>query len=140
MDYFYCSPSLRVQYNITPDLKWTVFGSLSDKKPNVFQWYDGMIIQNYRNLRLGQLTEKKSSSKIVSTTVAYKNLPLLLLANANVLLQWDGEEYIEKRNFQDNGTIIYSSIPKSYQSSQQIMRSEERRVGKECRSRWSPYH
>ena len=23
---------------------------------------------------------------------------------------------------------------------QEIMRSEERRVGKECRSRWSPYH
>ena len=24
--------------------------------------------------------------------------------------------------------------------SEKIMRSEERRVGKECRSRWSPYH
>src|SRR2546422_2832138 len=24
--------------------------------------------------------------------------------------------------------------------SQQVQRSEERRVGKECRSRWSPYH
>ena len=24
--------------------------------------------------------------------------------------------------------------------SPEIMRSEERRVGKECRSRWSPYH
>ena len=23
---------------------------------------------------------------------------------------------------------------------QRIFRSEERRVGKECRSRWSPYH
>ena len=23
---------------------------------------------------------------------------------------------------------------------QYVMRSEERRVGKECRSRWSPYH
>ena len=23
---------------------------------------------------------------------------------------------------------------------QQAIRSEERRVGKECRSRWSPYH
>ena len=23
---------------------------------------------------------------------------------------------------------------------QQVARSEERRVGKECRSRWSPYH
>ena len=25
-------------------------------------------------------------------------------------------------------------------SSKSIIRSEERRVGKECRSRWSPYH
>ena len=25
-------------------------------------------------------------------------------------------------------------------SSDEAMRSEERRVGKECRSRWSPYH
>ena len=23
---------------------------------------------------------------------------------------------------------------------EQLLRSEERRVGKECRSRWSPYH
>ena len=25
-------------------------------------------------------------------------------------------------------------------SAERAMRSEERRVGKECRSRWSPYH
>ena len=29
----------------------------------------------------------------------------------------------------------YPDLPKNYQ-----IRSEERRVGKECRSRWSPYH
>src|SRR5258708_40265994 len=29
-------------------------------------------------------------------------------------------------------------ISKSWQL--QVLRSEERRVGKECRSRWSPYH
>src|SRR5256885_16733059 len=34
-------------------------------------------------------------------------------------------------------TPIYSMIPPSMPYSQ---RSEERRVGKECRSRWSPYH
>ena len=28
--------------------------------------------------------------------------------------------------------ILYADVPD--------MRSEERRVGKECRSRWSPYH
>src|SRR3712207_793821 len=31
-------------------------------------------------------------------------------------------------------------ILQRYQELQDIIRSEERRVGKECRSRWSPYH
>ena len=29
---------------------------------------------------------------------------------------------------------------KSYLIDEDFIRSEERRVGKECRSRWSPYH
>src|SRR2546422_7718410 len=29
---------------------------------------------------------------------------------------------------------------KTHQNRQHVVRSEERRVGKECRSRWSPYH
>ena len=29
---------------------------------------------------------------------------------------------------------------KKEQSGLRVFRSEERRVGKECRSRWSPYH
>ena len=29
---------------------------------------------------------------------------------------------------------------KEIQEAQLVARSEERRVGKECRSRWSPYH
>ena len=32
------------------------------------------------------------------------------------------------------------SIDLSEDSYRQLLRSEERRVGKECRSRWSPYH
>ena len=40
-------------------------------------------------------------------------------------------------------TMIYQQKTMSIQSPSQqksFMRSEERRVGKECRSRWSPYH
>ena len=39
-------------------------------------------------------------------------------------------------------TRVYKSIQeKGYSPINQILgRSEERRVGKECRSRWSPYH
>ena len=35
--------------------------------------------------------------------------------------------------------IIYGVL-KFYLESIKQLRSEERRVGKECRSRWSPYH
>ena len=50
---------------------------------------------------------------------------------------------INDDNINDNKIIIVAktfSLP--YQVAQKIgaKRSEERRVGKECRSRWSPYH
>ena len=40
---------------------------------------------------------------------------------------------------------VYSYLPLGYRVLRKIenitlLRSEERRVGKECRSRWSPYH
>src|SRR5256885_2923171 len=39
-----------------------------------------------------------------------------------------------------NGRKILSPIRQETVSIRGIVRSEERRVGKECRSRWSPYH
>ena len=35
---------------------------------------------------------------------------------------------------------VHSGDPSIYGATAEQMRSEERRVGKECRSRWSPYH
>ena len=35
---------------------------------------------------------------------------------------------------------ILNSLRKAYKEHAAQLRSEERRVGKECRSRWSPYH
>src|SRR5256886_9317927 len=46
------------------------------------------------------------------------------------------------RDLQDGHAIdqlIYSR-PAIEEASTELLRSEERRVGKECRSRWSPYH
>ena len=34
----------------------------------------------------------------------------------------------------------YKLLDEMYQDDYYPARSEERRVGKECRSRWSPYH
>ena len=49
----------------------------------------------------------------------------------------------------EKGTIMESEAEPSSKEllkiydttlAEKLMRSEERRVGKECRSRWSPYH
>ena len=43
-----------------------------------------------------------------------------------------------------NGSIAVlvksASAQEATQTASVVLRSEERRVGKECRSRWSPYH
>ena len=36
--------------------------------------------------------------------------------------------------------ILLDNVSEEYGVAQKLIRSEERRVGKECRSRWSPYH
>ena len=40
----------------------------------------------------------------------------------------------------NTGKPYFLSRPRRFGKSLLISRSEERRVGKECRSRWSPYH
>ena len=47
----------------------------------------------------------------------------------NDLEGWDGEDGRVAQEGGDVGTCVCIWL-----------RSEERRVGKECRSRWSPYH
>ena len=48
-------------------------------------------------------------------------------------LQYDGNSFIVRfDNISGEGYLIKYDVKRS--------RSEERRVGKECRSRWSPYH
>ena len=42
-----------------------------------------------------------------------------------------------KKNDRDFQEVYYDFYLKARWA---VMRSEERRVGKECRSRWSPYH
>jgi len=41
---------------------------------------------------------------------------------------------------QGSGRVTLEHVRKVHGKTHQSMRSEERRVGKECRSRWSPYH
>ena len=70
----------------------------------------------------------KASAK-KTETVAVPKMNFLML---------DGEgDPNTSQEFQDAIETLY---PVSYALKFMVKRSEERRVGKECRSRWSPYH
>src|SRR5699024_11673023 len=45
-----------------------------------------------------------------------------------------------KKGFLHYLTATYAAGLKHYQGGAKVDRSEERRVGKECRARWSPWH
>ena len=54
-----------------------------------------------------------------------------------------GLETISEGNVRIGGRVVNDVAPKHRNVAmvfQNYARSEERRVGKECRSRWSPYH
>ena len=63
-----------------------------------------------------------------------KNLQPRLLYPARISFRFDGEI----KSFTDKQKLREFSTTKP--ALQQMLRSEERRVRKECRSRWSPYH
>ena len=49
-------------------------------------------------------------------------------------------EYSKRKNNRQKRLIRNAGFDQPEASIMDINRSEERRVGKECRSRWSPYH
>ena len=79
----------------------------------------------------------------------------LMLARGVTTTFCDGLKYVQK-NMQEYKVSIFICVPLLIESmykkliagvrkqgkekTLELLRSEERRVGKECRSRWSPYH
>ena len=47
---------------------------------------------------------------------------------------------IAERYYAEHGVPMMKTTQRFYRKYFGLCRSEERRVGKECRSRWSPYH
>ena len=68
---------------------------------------------------------KENMKKVLYVTTVSRTINAFLIPHINMLL--------------DNGYEVHCacSIDKPVDKE---LRSEERRVGKECRSRWSPYH
>ena len=76
--------------------------------------------------------ERKRERRVVDTSAVQ--------VNANRFADVDNLVSERVQNFQGGKQRIGGGKGKQQQKQQNNNRSEERRVGKECRSRWSPYH
>ena len=82
-----------------------------------------------------QAVLKNHSPIIGGRTNVYLSTRLIIFSVFQ-LIKWVGK--LLAKNF--NVEISYDLGVSQYNGTVEQFRSEERRVGKECRSRWSPYH
>ena len=70
-----------------------------------------------------------------------KKLFTILFLLISFVLYGQTKYYVSTSGSDANDGLTYSTAWKTLQYAETTAtRSEERRVGKECRSRWSPYH
>src|ERR1035437_7322130 len=76
--------------------------------------------------------------KLIKNVFAQSVIPLCLMVTAktkqsvNPKKFFNNEDIFRRINVCEDAFVFFGSF--------NLQRSEERRVGKECRSRWSPYH
>ena len=58
----------------------------------------------------------------------------------NHVVYLDVKRYLANKRQGTHKTKERNEVAGSTRKIKKVLRSEERRVGKECRSRWSPYH
>ena len=90
------------------------------------------------------MAQKDTSEKILeSYNDVFSDIVNVLLFNGKQVLSADElEDQAPRSYYKADGKIreIERDVAKRWKNGNIRVRSEERRVGKECRSRWSPYH
>ena len=126
---------------------------LQGPKIRVNEVQDGTILTPGEDLVI-TTRQVVGNKDLVSTS--YENLPNDVKPGDMILVD-DGKIELkvkEKRGIEVVTTVVYGGLLKSRKginlpytkvsapslTDKDLNRSEERRVGKECRSRWSPYH
>ena len=115
---------------VAPKYKYRIYSKT--KYRNNYGYDRGRVVNRGVDIKY---VRKRSGGRIVTREIKRVN-------SVRDIKRRDGKKYVKSyvyskprvktRTYQKNRTFINKN--------NRIRRSEERRVGKECRSRWSPYH
>lgn len=112
---FLLSPQLYIRYHFTSHLSSSISGRLAQNPVEEQQFYNGLLLQNYRNLSRGFINYKTGNQKSLSLNIAYKRPLDALFANASVIRSWSSAKRVSNRSFLDE-FILNTFVPQNNSS------------------------
>src|SRR5690606_22064804 len=93
------SPRLFMRYHFTSRLSASISGSYAQTPLSEQSFYDGLILNNYRNLSQGYIDYKTGNSKSANLSIQYRNPLKALFVNGSVMRSWNYSPRVSNRYF-----------------------------------------
>ncbi len=93
------SPRLFMRYHFTSRLSASVSGKYARTPLSEQSFYDGFILNNYRNLSQGYIDYKTGNSKSANLSIRYRNPLKSLFVNGSVMRSWNYSPRVSNRYF-----------------------------------------
>lgn len=121
---FFASPSLFMRYHFTSRLSASVSGRYAQSPLQEQSFYEGLILNNYRNLSHGVVDYSTGNNKSVNLNINYRNPLKTLFANLGVNRSWSYSPRVSNRYFINeyllNTNILQDSYSKTWMISGNI--------------------
>ena len=106
-----------------------------------FQFHQPIIACSLVGLATGHLSECIIlGGALQLIAMGWANIGAAIAPDAALASVASAIIYVKSNNFTPDGRNLAIAAAITLGTVGLVLRSEERRVGKECRSRWSPYH
>lgn len=93
------SPSVRLRWNMTPQLYLTVRGSIRMKEFDIRSLYNGMILTDYRTLEQGIDEYHTGKGESLNGTLTYRNPTHGLFGNITMMRSWNESDFMSSSLF-----------------------------------------
>lgn len=87
-DKFFLSPYLYLRYHFTPRLSTSFSGSYAQSPLHEQSFYEGLILNNYRNLSQGYINYETGNNKSTNLNIEYKNPLKTFFVNVGITCSW----------------------------------------------------